>query len=1190
LIALLKARPFLGKPPWQLGRDTWQLAKARSCDNVAMAVREVLAFDKRRSRGCSPENGQPLRCRLRLEYFGPPTWSGQSEKKPVKSSFSQMNASNPGNPMSYWCCLFAVEIKGGLRLAYGYAVSVRNPEANWGRGMVLDSAAWKLQKFTAFLSEDGLLALRTEIASGAVRVKVDRNGKAEEFVIVCSNLTPRPSVYASPRSDIARDSIQSFSDDLAIVDALWDVSKSKLIEELLPQSKLGGSNVESAISKMMKALREETGIAFDGIGFSRIGNFEIVRHLSGDCRLDDGLSVVFSGLDDVAKAKPTSLVVWLEPPLAERSALWVNCRMFNSGNPLSPTCILDELRQWCPGEFMHFLPSEPFSLYEITVWSEGRRVAYQRFIRLREINVTMHVAGPRRTHITKWSEKYGGDNRQRAQAVSFDSVSRTAIGSTAEDLWRQAEQESIELAAQWFPEKPEGRYFPNKDIANLDAVDFLIKLMQRPEVRGIVVADPYFDREGVESLLARCGNVRNLRVIASHEQPGQDLLKEICKACAQMFPPKLRVLNVETEAGGDRQFHDRYVVFELESQISEVWMLSNSLSSFAKRYPLVIAPLAASLAKEVAAYVSELESGNLKGRSKLKAVQVWPISLGSPNEGEGGRAAANLPELDRIPDLLVSMGVSSNDLAAAIKSVKSSLSTPGVAAGDLLQAVAQWAYRGGPQAAEYCFSAEILATIARVLTEFLQGQFQTSNETRHLDELNNATPTPESLQAVWAMMRYSSPMDLRVGLKPEVHFFAEALWDAQPSTLVDVLESSRSFEVLGWIASDADSREETRAKLLLGSKLGVVQALGIRLLRDLFKCGGAVSAQEANFKMGAILQSFPIDPWERFLSLVFISVISIRWGIPASHSNFELSNHWPTRELEVVDVDRLVKLVSKAAPYRAIACIAQLAEDCPYGESAVVLKKWCLDRLLSEFPMKKRAPVSTGVLFNPDDGETKFRAAGCAWNLHGDKTPRWYIEDVLSKLNLWEALEPLLRIKAFSNWNDALERLTMALQFGVELHAAAPAEQCSDGFRKKVAPAMAKLLSKLGPEIWHHFPDFHHRLAVATAFLASSYDASDPEHSAISDLVGEAMIPGLWKLWMSLQSAELVRLLGGDLVRLAEDPSSPAGFRGREPLQSCVRRCISSAGKLVELHPDLEKIVQGVQAGLNAWQARFEIA
>lgn len=55
----------------------------------------------------------------------------------------------------------------------------------------------------------------------------------------------------------------------------------------------------------------------------------------------------------------------------------------------------------------------------------------------------------------------------------------------------------------------------------------------------------------------------------------------------------------------------------------EVWALSNSLNSAARRFPLLVVRLPDALAQDVADYLEEMYEGRIPGRSDLVRKVIW---------------------------------------------------------------------------------------------------------------------------------------------------------------------------------------------------------------------------------------------------------------------------------------------------------------------------------------------------------------------------------------------------------------------------------------------------------------------------------------------------------------------------------------------------------------------------------------
>lgn len=1123
----------------------------------------------------------------------------------------------------FWCCFYAVEHSDHFRLVYGYALSAQEPEMKWAWSTIHESSAWNLHKFTAFMSHDALVAFQSEIKAGRLSLVAKRKGQDQSVIVDCGTLEPRPTVYAEPRTLISRGSPQSFSDELATVDSLWCLSKKGLIDLVFPNAAFPGDEKRLATQKVFTALHDETSINFLGDEAGRFGNFEVVRYMSEDCRICDGLCTLISKPEDSNDQSAPSLIVWIEPPLAEAGALSVNCRMFNGGGTKGDTCILDEIRPWQLGTIMRFAPLEPFTLTEITVWKDGRRVAYQKYSILRSIGSNMTIVGPPRKHITPWSNKLQGKARDQAQAVSFNTTEQMTVGSVSHDPWRESEREAESIVQEWFPPATKGRFFANENGSNLEALDFLINQMRRPGVTGVVIADPYFDRVGVESLLARAGNVGSVRVLTSHgagdaaNPSGTVDLLAACNGCAKMLPPKLSISNVDTKAGGGQQFHDRYVLIEFGEQRSEsrreVWMLSNSLSSFAKRYPLVITPLAADVSKSVAGYLADIEGGRLKDRPDLQATLIWSnhssrgrthSSASSsrstfPGSGlileilapetpvETDRAAtavmkgliqANEPDID--------WEVPTESLTSVVELMKSTLAVAIKSSDSVLQALAYWSYWGGPDADAYAFNRDELNLISTVFTKHLKERSQVEDVKHELEELESETPLPESLEAIWRLQD-GAPLDVRSRATPQLYFFAKALWQTSPSDLVRVLDETKSLGILCWLAMEAYPRDESCAMALMDSKLGAVQALGLLFLRDIAEKEAASVGSNRLSVLASKLAKTKLPELDSLLAMIFISARYTRPGVGYENPFSDCAPLWPKRQFTPDEISRIARLANKAAPLRAVPRIAQLAQDCPIAENTAALHQWCVNQMLAQLPLGALVPKNNELSFDPNDAETLKHAAKSAWQVHGANTPNWYKNEVLKKLHLWGALEPLLRTRDYSKWNDALENILLALRFGVSIAENAPTATDSTAFEQAAAPAMAGKLLKLGPELWHHFGDFHGRLSVVSAFIGKAAETAQNGSSEIERFIAQDYVPSLWKLWVILQSPKLTRQFASALIQFSLSPTTPSCARGEKELDRWLSGVGIVANALAEADKDLRGSVEEIVSNLTKWRQTF---
>jgi hypothetical protein len=1124
---------------------------------------------------------------------------------------------------TFWCCIYAVEWSGHFRFVYGYAVSVQEPEMKWGWSTIHESSAWHLHKFTSFMSHEALIALQSEISGGCVCLTTKRMGQDQTLTVECGTLEPRPTVYAEPRTLISQGSPQSFSDELSTVDSLWCLSKKNLIDLLFPDAAFASQEKRLATKKVFKALHEETSIDFLGAEVGRFGNFEVVRYMSQDCRKCDGLCTLISKPRDSADHSAPSLIVWIEPPLAAAEALSISCRMFNGGGTKSNTCILDEIRPWQPGTVMRFAPLEPFTLTEVTVWKNGRRVAYQRCSVLRSIDSNITVAGPAHKHITAWSNKLQGKARDKAQTVFFDITQQMTIGSVSHDPWLESEREAEGIVQEWFPSATKGRFFANESGSNLEALDFLITQMQRPGVTGVVIADPYFDRIGVESLLARVGNVGGIRVLTSHavgdasNPSGTVDLLAACTECAKMLPPGLSISNVDTKTGGGQQFHDRYVLIEFGEQRNEprceVWMLSNSLSSFAKRYPLVITPLSTDVAKSVAGYLADIEGGRLKDRPDLQATPIWPNhSSRRPTHSSASSGRSTFPGSGLILEILapetpveadraatavmkgllqgsepeIDWHVPAESLPGVVELMKSTLAAAIKSNDSVLHALAYWSYWGGPGADAYAFNGDELNLIAAVFAQHLKDRSQVEYVKHGLEELTSATPLPESLGAIWGLQN-GVPLDVGSGATPQLYFFANALWQTSPSDLVRILDETKNLGILCWLAMEAYPRDESCAMALMDSKLGVVQALGLLFLHDISRKEATSAGQSHLSVLTSKLANSKLPELDSLLVMVFMSARYKQPGVANETPFADCACLWPKRHITPDEINRIALLANKAAPNKAIARIAQLAQDCPLAGSAAALQQWSVNQMLARLPLTPSMAQNNEIGFNSNDHETLTQAAISTWNVHKESTSMWFQDEVLKKLKMWDALEPLLRTRNYSKWNEAVENIMLAMQLGVSIAENAPTATDKVTFEQTVAPVMAGKLLRLGPELWHHFGDFHGRLSVVSAFIGNATEAAQNEIPQIEKIITQDYVPSLWKLWVILKSPKLTRQFSADLKQFSVSPTTPSSARVADKLDLWVSRISASANSLSDANQDLLETATVIVENLNQWRARF---
>lgn len=1114
---------------------------------------------------------------------------------------------------TFWCCLYVVEEQGTRSLVYGYAVSAQEPSTQWASSQVWECAAWRIKRVNCFLTEQDLRILVEQFQTGRLRL----SAKSDDVEIESEGLCRRPSVFAVPRTLISHGSPRSLSEDPAIVDAFWRISKRALINKIFPESRFADDQVRESTRILFRELQSQTGISFLNEEAGRFGNFEIIRYLSGDIRSPDGLCCLNSYSD-------MSLVVWIEPPLDGKGELSVNCRLFNGGWAQGRTCILDELRKWTPGTRLRFSPSEPYSEFVLSVWCNGKIIAYQNYTVIRSASVNLTASGQTRRIATKWSRQFQGKLRERAERIQLDTTQQMIIKSPQDDPWRTSEAEASAIVESWFPQGSQGRFFVNASGSTLEAVEFLAELIRQPRVVRATIVDPFFDRIGVESLLSRLGDAKDVKVLTSHSLGGGATvdgtidLTAACELCRETLPIKLEVINIESPGGNTQQFHDRYIVIESENEQlvpnKEVWMLSNSLSSMAVRYPLLIVPLTPKVASQVANYISSLESLQVAGRSDMQSRVVWTnnrqtipqnVVSGSRRSREfsGWELILEVLVPDQIPDeekarIAVTNGLLTEHIPAfdwhvppeaiqqVVGIVKTQLSRDPENRDALLTAVSHWAYHGGPSATDYGFDADEIVWIRDVLRSHLTSWVLTNHTTYEFSPLRDSISLPECLEHVWYLIN-QAPLDVRNGATPELFFYAEALWASAPEFIVQLLDATRSFALFCWVATEGYTRSESVAMRLLDSQLGAVQALGTLFLRNIVENEAATTENNRLTILAAKLASSGLLPFERLLAMIFISARYVRPGISEPAPFAACVSLWSSQPLSQDERNRLSALVDRAAPNRVVPMIGLLANACPLLTDGVELRQWCIEQIKAILPLKPVISPQQEIRVIGDE-ITLSKAAEAAWHVHGAETPSWFCHEVINKIDYWTVLEPLLRVREYTRWNEAMEGVLRSMSFGIALANAAPSEPEQAGFVNIAAANMAKVLGRLGSEVWHHFGDFNGRLKDVVVFLGRSTDMlSGSDVERIEKIVADQTVPSAWRLLLVLQSPILVRKFRVQALTMVTNPTTPAGCRNLAEIEEWAESIVAAAGRLEEAHEDLRESLSQIKREIGQWKDGF---
>jgi len=545
----------------------------------------------------------------------------------------------------YWVRLYIFETPQTRVFVYGYATQATGTSGAWRMGHTNLQSGWSLCHYSRFFSATELDDWRQQLNQPQVTLQTSAGPVT---ILIPGGLRLRPRVYAQPKDGTAREIPKSFSDQIAHLDSHWQLAKMDLVRTLFPPATQTPEAMIVAAKSLLTELATQTGIAFLGNESGRFGNFEVIRYLHGTYQTRDGLSCRAEP-GNGSEQNPPTFVVTLDYPLAEHPELLVGCRLFAGSGYTLDTLVFDRIELWSRGSPpVRFVANQSFSAFEVSVRVPGRGdlTAYHRHALIGQINFSFGIEGERRRLLTPWAQTLPAHLRERAASIPTRDHLDMRVGGPPETSWAQADLDAARFVKVLSPVSGEGRFLLNTPESQIEAIEFLSGLASKSTVRRCVIADPYFDSTGIQSLIVKFSRVPEVLVLTSHKRDIEkrtfwdgirqwlgitskrkigvelpEILIELSKTCEQYrahLPPRFKIMNLANETLSDQQFHDRYFLLEHQGDAlmheKEVWILKNSFSSAAKRFPLVICKAPPETSNEIADYVAKLQAGSLPRR------------------------------------------------------------------------------------------------------------------------------------------------------------------------------------------------------------------------------------------------------------------------------------------------------------------------------------------------------------------------------------------------------------------------------------------------------------------------------------------------------------------------------------------------------------------------------------------------
>jgi len=454
----------------------------------------------------------------------------------------------------------------------------------WGEGLVTSQGGLRASVSSTNLG-DGLRLLRvTNDFATVARVLQEPvfNYRHQGTTAIQLGLKPRPPVMALPGSHTLG------TTSAAQMHQFVRLNKADALGT--PPGGQGGVPREE-LERVLGRAQAVLGLNFRDTDAPHLGDVVLIEDVAHAPPPVSFMSVRGSG------AFPEAVRVDIDQH-ARKSELVVNLRIIGSDD-----AVLDDvLFRWVPGMEPSFvLPTnQRFGGVELRVWRDGRLVWMSTVGFILELGLNMQlmsgtlVLSDRLTNLLERAIQAGNAPASalpQTRTVAQHAVARQSmIGANQREPWRQAFLSARgEVFTMAPPPPPRAEYFPQGGGGRASAIQAFVQLLQGG--RSFLV-DPFFDALGAADLLPRVAGDVDLTVITSlpdDGQPASEQLVAYLHEARGYLPQGIKVRRVTRQDTNEQAFHDRYLVVVGGEGPPRGFLLSNSFSGLARKYPMVVA-------------------------------------------------------------------------------------------------------------------------------------------------------------------------------------------------------------------------------------------------------------------------------------------------------------------------------------------------------------------------------------------------------------------------------------------------------------------------------------------------------------------------------------------------------------------------------------------------------------------------
>ena len=463
----------------------------------------------------------------------------------------------------------------------------------------------------------------------------------DKLLFLADDYRYRPPVFLETREATMyyRDGLRPISTlgvNPCICESLTNINKFKILEiddEM---------NRKELLRFIHNVLTKELPLEIPGPDSQRVGDFEVFNFAYESSNDVAPLESSIIKADENGQLIGDAVEISIKPNIF-KGKVYLRCRTRN-GNVI----IGDQLRLIENGNINQdviFRISENCSEIEVSVWDAEEGVnerpitlLYEhRLPLMRTINMTMQLGGIQGKLETRWTKKMSNKSGNKSINNEFRRVSRSysTTGGFEKDPWVPASRDMMDFIKMNFPQKSNASFFEKGWQDENRFVKWLQEVVGKYRTHRVILIDPYFDAEAVSKFLG-LANYNDLTYevitdIAIEESKGNEIT-EACIKIKSILPSSVNIYGLSRVNGGsDQIFHDRFLILFGEGQTPSVYMLSNSISGVAKKFPSVIIPVPNDVGNELVEYYLQLISG--KGKYEMpevNSVTLWPVEI--PNE------------------------------------------------------------------------------------------------------------------------------------------------------------------------------------------------------------------------------------------------------------------------------------------------------------------------------------------------------------------------------------------------------------------------------------------------------------------------------------------------------------------------------------------------------------------------------